>query len=119
MCAIFGSYVVDENTSSRFHASSFTCLMDSPTQTYLLGWHLAVRPSTKKSLLVPYFSSIYLIRNWMNLRDAETGKILWQGTEDLSVPGVEHEGTFPPLVCKALDDWGAGPKHYRVQSLHT
>lgn len=55
----------------------------------------------------------------MNLRDAETGKILWQGTEDLSVPGVEHEGTFPPLVCKALDDWGAGPKHYRVQSLHT
>lgn len=31
-------------------------------------------------------------RNWMNLRDAETGKILWQGTEDLSVPGVEHEG---------------------------
>lgn len=31
-------------------------------------------------------------RNWMNLRDAETGKVLWQGTEDLSVPGVEHEG---------------------------
>ncbi|GLD67687.1 prohibitin-2b isoform X1 [Lates japonicus] len=29
--------------------------------------------------------------NWMNLRDAETGKVLWQGTEDLSVPGVEHE----------------------------
>lgn len=29
----------------------------------------------------------------MNLRDAETGKVLWQGTEDLSVPGVEHEGT--------------------------
>lgn len=28
----------------------------------------------------------------MNLRDAETGKVLWQGTEDLSVPGVEHEG---------------------------
>lgn len=33
------------------------------------------------------------VRNWMNLRDAETGKVLWQGTEDLSVPGVEHEGT--------------------------
>ncbi|XP_067898360.1 retinal rod rhodopsin-sensitive cGMP 3',5'-cyclic phosphodiesterase subunit delta isoform X1 [Heterodontus francisci] len=29
--------------------------------------------------------------NWMNLRDAETGKVLWQGTEDLSLPGVEHE----------------------------
>lgn len=28
----------------------------------------------------------------MNLRDAESGKVLWQGTEDLSVPGVEHEG---------------------------
>uniref|UniRef100_M0QWR1 Phosphodiesterase 6D, cGMP-specific, rod, delta n=1 Tax=Mus musculus TaxID=10090 RepID=M0QWR1_MOUSE len=37
--------------------------------------------------------------NWMNLRDAETGKILWQGTEDLSVPGVEHEGTLQPLEC--------------------
>lgn len=30
----------------------------------------------------------------MNLRDAETGKVLWQGIEDLSVPGVEHEGLF-------------------------
>lgn len=30
----------------------------------------------------------------MNLRDAETGKVLWQGTEDLSIPGVEHEGTL-------------------------
>ena len=47
------------------------------------------------------FSLIYLIRNWMNLRDAETGKILWQGTEDLSVPGVEHEGTFHPFLHRA------------------
>ena len=30
----------------------------------------------------------------MNLRDAETGKVLWQGTDDLSLPGVEHEGTL-------------------------
>lgn len=37
-------------------------------------------------------------RNWMNLRDAETGKVLWQGTEDLSVPGVEHEGTITHTV---------------------
>ncbi|XP_037065945.1 retinal rod rhodopsin-sensitive cGMP 3',5'-cyclic phosphodiesterase subunit delta isoform X1 [Peromyscus leucopus] len=45
-----------------------------------------------------------LIRNWMNLRDAETGKILWQGTEDLSVPGVEHEARVPKkiLKCKAV-----------------
>jgi retinal rod rhodopsin-sensitive cGMP 3',5'-cyclic phosphodiesterase subunit delta len=28
----------------------------------------------------------------MNLRDAETGKILWQSTEDLADPSVEHEG---------------------------
>ncbi|MBZ3884180.1 Retinal rod rhodopsin-sensitive cGMP 3',5'-cyclic phosphodiesterase subunit delta, partial [Sciurus carolinensis] len=41
---------------------------------------------------------------WMNLRDAETGKILWQGTEDLSVPGVEHEARVPKkiLKCKAV-----------------
>ena len=35
----------------------------------------------------------------MNLRDAETGKVLWQGTDDLSVPGVEHEGTFTHQTC--------------------
>nr|XP_008524347.1 PREDICTED: retinal rod rhodopsin-sensitive cGMP 3',5'-cyclic phosphodiesterase subunit delta [Equus przewalskii] len=42
--------------------------------------------------------------NWMNLRDAETGKILWQGTEDLSIPGVEHEARVPKkiLKCKAV-----------------
>lgn len=34
----------------------------------------------------------------MNLRDAETGKVLWQGTEDLSVPGVEHEGNLSTRV---------------------
>ncbi|KAG8520934.1 Retinal rod rhodopsin-sensitive cGMP 3',5'-cyclic phosphodiesterase subunit delta [Galemys pyrenaicus] len=40
----------------------------------------------------------------MNLRDAETGKILWQGTEDLSIPGVEHEARVPKkiLKCKAV-----------------
>lgn len=38
----------------------------------------------------------------MNLRDAETGKVLWQGTEDLSVPGVEHEGT-PNLKLHYLE----------------
>lgn len=39
----------------------------------------------------------------MNLRDAETGKILWQGTEDLSVPGVEHEG----MAVQCLWGWVA------------
>ncbi|KAF7647153.1 hypothetical protein LDENG_00176500 [Lucifuga dentata] len=42
--------------------------------------------------------------NWMNLRDAETGKVLWQGTDDLSIPGVEHEARVPKkiLKCKAV-----------------
>lgn len=40
----------------------------------------------------------------MNLRDADTGKILWQGTEDLSVPEKEHEARVPKkiLKCKAV-----------------
>ena len=29
--------------------------------------------------------------NWMNLRDGESGKILWQGNQDLSKPDGEHE----------------------------
>ncbi|XP_077390564.1 retinal rod rhodopsin-sensitive cGMP 3',5'-cyclic phosphodiesterase subunit delta isoform X3 [Festucalex cinctus] len=50
------------------------------------------------------FFVLNLVRNWMNLRDAETGKVLWQGTEDLSVPGVEHEARVPKkiLKCKAV-----------------
>jgi len=42
--------------------------------------------------------------NWMILRDADTGKILWQGAEDLSVPGVEHEARVPKkiLKCRAV-----------------
>jgi len=42
--------------------------------------------------------------NWMNLRDADTGKILWQGTEDLSQPGEEHEARVPKkiLKCRAV-----------------
>lgn len=42
--------------------------------------------------------------NWMNLRDADTGKILWQGNEDLSVPEKEHEARVPKkiLKCRAV-----------------
>ncbi len=42
--------------------------------------------------------------NWMNLRDADTGKILWQGNEDLSVPDTEHEARVPKkiLKCRAV-----------------
>ncbi|KAL1115564.1 hypothetical protein AAG570_005854 [Ranatra chinensis] len=40
----------------------------------------------------------------MNLRDADTGKILWQGNEDLSIPDVEHEARVPKqiLKCRAV-----------------
>lgn len=42
--------------------------------------------------------------NWMNIRDAETGKILWQSNEDLSFPDKEHEARVPKniLKCKAV-----------------
>ncbi|XP_053599180.1 retinal rod rhodopsin-sensitive cGMP 3',5'-cyclic phosphodiesterase subunit delta-like [Microplitis demolitor] len=39
--------------------------------------------------------------NWMNLRDADTGKVLWQGNEDLSVPDVEHEARVPKRILKS------------------
>jgi len=42
--------------------------------------------------------------NWMNLRDAETGRILWQSNDDLSIPDVIHEARIPKsiLKCKAV-----------------
>ncbi|KAG8545943.1 hypothetical protein GDO81_020066 [Engystomops pustulosus] len=40
----------------------------------------------------------------MILRDGETGKTMWQGAEDLSFPGVEHEARVPKkiLKCKSV-----------------
>eukprot|EP01135_Chromosphaera_perkinsii_P001503 Nk52_evm2s190 gene=Nk52_evmTU2s190 len=42
--------------------------------------------------------------NWMNLRDADTGTLLWQSTEDLADPNVDHEARVPKKVlkCKAV-----------------
>ncbi|TRY70448.1 hypothetical protein TCAL_15026 [Tigriopus californicus] len=42
--------------------------------------------------------------NWMNLRDSDTGKILWQGNEDVSLPDDEHEARVPKkiLKCRAV-----------------
>ncbi|CAH8643636.1 unnamed protein product [Schistosoma mattheei] len=42
--------------------------------------------------------------NWMNLRDADSGKILWQSTDDFSVPDIEHEAHVPRkiLKCKSV-----------------
>ncbi|XP_067947897.1 retinal rod rhodopsin-sensitive cGMP 3',5'-cyclic phosphodiesterase subunit delta-like [Watersipora subatra] len=39
--------------------------------------------------------------NWMNLRDADSGKILWQGNEDLSSPDKEHEARVPKKILKS------------------
>ncbi|KAF7491247.1 Retinal rod rhodopsin-sensitive cGMP 3', 5'-cyclic phosphodiesterase subunit delta [Sarcoptes scabiei] len=33
--------------------------------------------------------------NWMNLRDADSGDILWEGNTDLSKPDQEHEARVP------------------------
>jgi len=38
--------------------------------------------------------------NWMNLRDADSGKVLWQSNDDLSLPGKEHEARVPKKVLK-------------------
>ncbi|PZC75762.1 retinal rod rhodopsin-sensitive cGMP 3',5'-cyclic phosphodiesterase subunit delta [Helicoverpa armigera] len=38
--------------------------------------------------------------NWMNLRDADTGKILWQNNEDMSSPDLEHEARVPKRILK-------------------
>jgi len=42
--------------------------------------------------------------NWMNLRDADSGKVLWQASDDLSHPGSEHEARVPKkiLKCRAV-----------------
>ncbi|VDK44944.1 unnamed protein product [Anisakis simplex] len=38
--------------------------------------------------------------NWMNLRDADSGKVLWQSTEDLAEPSKEHEARVPKTILK-------------------
>jgi retinal rod rhodopsin-sensitive cGMP 3',5'-cyclic phosphodiesterase subunit delta len=42
--------------------------------------------------------------NWMNLRDADSGKILWQSSDDLSDPSKDHEARVPKkiLKCKSV-----------------
>lgn len=38
--------------------------------------------------------------NWMNLRDAESGKVLWQGDDDLTATHKEHEARVPKKILK-------------------
>jgi len=42
--------------------------------------------------------------NWMNLKDASSGKLLWENTEDFSTTGRIHEAKVPKkiLKCKAV-----------------
>jgi len=39
--------------------------------------------------------------NWMNLRDADNGKVLWQGNDDLASPDKEHEARVPKKILKS------------------
>ncbi|KAL3120806.1 hypothetical protein niasHT_008098 [Heterodera trifolii] len=41
--------------------------------------------------------------NWMNLRDAGTGNILWQSTDDLADPNLEHEARIPKSILKCKE----------------
>lgn len=42
--------------------------------------------------------------NWICLRDADGGKVFWQGADDLSIANVEHEARVPKkiLKCRAV-----------------
>uniref|UniRef100_A0A0N5B0J1 GMP_PDE_delta domain-containing protein n=1 Tax=Syphacia muris TaxID=451379 RepID=A0A0N5B0J1_9BILA len=42
--------------------------------------------------------------NWMCLRDADTGEILWKSTEDLADSSKEHQARVPKkiLKCRAI-----------------
>ncbi|RWS03947.1 retinal rod rhodopsin-sensitive cGMP 3' [Dinothrombium tinctorium] len=42
--------------------------------------------------------------NYLNLRDADTGDILWESKDDLSKPDKEHEARVPKsiLKCRAV-----------------
>lgn len=68
--------------SSRTHLAAAAAKMPSKAEDILSGFRV----------------------NWMNLRDADTGKLLWQNTEDLSQPEVEHEAKVPKhiLSCRAV-----------------
>ncbi|KAA0202734.1 hypothetical protein HAZT_HAZT003686, partial [Hyalella azteca] len=37
----------------------------------------------------------------MNLRDADTGRILWQGTDDYTAPDMEHEARVPRKILQS------------------
>lgn len=40
----------------------------------------------------------FFFRNWMILRDADTGKVIWQENKDFSSPEIEHEAKVPVKI---------------------
>ena len=46
-------------------------------------------------------------RNWMNLKDASSGKLLWENTEDFSMTGKIHEGRFYVLILLQLNKFSS------------
>jgi len=54
--------------------------VDPPLNGVPHGFKMSVIVSKLISL-----NSVPSIRNWMNLRDADTGKILWQNNDDMYV----------------------------------
>lgn len=41
---------------------------------------------------------LVLYRNWMILRDADTGKVIWQENKDLSSSEEEHRAQIPTKI---------------------
>lgn len=75
--------------------------MPTHSELVLAGFRLYDSISTQLQLLMSKIAMYYHLiiisfkctcSNWMNLRDADSGKILWQSSEDLSLPEKEHEG---------------------------
>lgn len=50
---------------------------------YLMYIHLIKKYCFVSMICCLQFCFLTVLRNWMNLRDADSGKVLWQGSEDL------------------------------------
>ncbi|KAI4454410.1 retinal rod rhodopsin-sensitive cgmp 3'5'-cyclic phosphodiesterase delta-subunit [Holotrichia oblita] len=50
------------------------------------------------------FFLIFSCSNWICLKDADGGTVFWQGSDDLSLPDVEHQAKVPKniLQCRAV-----------------
>ncbi|KAF5307403.1 hypothetical protein FQR65_LT06917 [Abscondita terminalis] len=57
--------------------------------------HVNTEVQTKAELILKGFQV-----NWICLRDADGGKVFWQGSDDLSLPDIEHEAHVPKTILK-------------------